>query len=107
MAVSADWGRQYSGLWRRTARDYLMDETDFTKAVFEHSRRPALTQALIADPILLDRARMKVKLLELAQERGQLFDRDAVARMTHEMLTKLLVQVDVAKSQPPQVRVIE
>lgn len=83
-----------------------MDETAFASAAFNHHERPALLQALQADPVLLTKARDKLKALELAHQRGRIFDRDAISRITHEMLTRLIEQVDAGKSQEPQVRIV-
>lgn len=82
-----------------------MDESDFTKAAFEPHHRTTLLDALHADPVLVARARTRVAKLAEMHQRGQVFDRDAISRMTHDTLVKLLAQVDAAKAQDHEVTI--
>lgn len=82
-----------------------MNESDFTKAAFEPPHRPKLLDALMADPVLVGLARARLAHLAKQHEIGQVFDRDAISRMTHEILTRMLAQVDAAKRDAPQVTV--
>lgn len=83
-----------------------MDDTDFIRASFNPSLRPALLAALQADPILANFARKRVAHLKEQHDRGQMFDRDHVSRSTYEMLIRMLAQVDAAKQQPSDVSVV-
>lgn len=82
-----------------------MDESDITKAVFEPSLRPSLRAALMADPVLLGKARDRHANLAKMHQIGQVFDRDHISKMTYEMLGRMLAQVDAAKQEPPEVTV--
>lgn len=82
-----------------------MDENDFARAAFEPPHRAKLLDALMSDPVLVQRARDRVDHLAKQHAMGQMFDRDAISRMTHEMLTRMLAQVDAAKRDQPQVTV--
>lgn len=82
-----------------------MDETEFVKAAFNPSLRPGLLDALLADHALLAAARQKVHALARDHARGQLFDRDHISKIMHEMLTRMLTQVDAMQQQPPEITV--
>lgn len=82
-----------------------MTEHDFARAAFEPALRQQLLNALMSDPVLLQRARDRVSNLAKMHAHGQVFDRDAISKNTHEMLTRMLAQVDAAKRDQPQVTV--
>lgn len=73
-----------------------MDVTDFARAAFEPSHRPALLRAMQADPVLRDKARKLVAKLSEDHQRGQMFDRCHISKTTHETLTRMLAQCDAA-----------
>lgn len=83
----------------------MMDHSDFARAAFEPHHRPKLLEALQTDPVLCGLARERVKALELMHQRGRVFDRDAIARMTHETLTRMIAQIDAAKGHDTEVEV--
>lgn len=84
-----------------------MTEQDFARAAFEPALRQQLQAALQSDPVLRQRARERVSNLAKMQDRGQIFDRDAVSRQTHEMLTRMLAQADAFKRDEPTQVTIE
>ena len=83
----------------------MTDETAFAAAVAQKSKRPELLSALRADPVLLQKARDKVRTLAQMQERGQIFDRDWISREQHSMLTAMIAQVEADRDEPPAVRI--
>jgi hypothetical protein len=80
-----------------------MDQTDFVRAAYNPGLRSELFQALTGDSVLLARAKAEVQKLAEQHQRGQIFDRDHTSRITHEMLSKMLQQVEAAK-QPIEVK---
>lgn len=82
-----------------------MTEHDFARAAFEPALRQKLLSALMADPVLAQRARERVANLAKMHAHGQVFDRDAISKNTHEMLTRMLAQIEAAKRDQPQVTV--
>lgn len=82
-----------------------MTEEDFKRAAFDPPHRPKLLAQLMADPVLLARARARVAVLTQMHERGQVFDRDHISKMEYETLGRMLKQVDANKQEQPTVKV--
>lgn len=77
-----------------------MDRTDFTKAAFQPSHRPALLDQLRADGMLRRLAQARVaEINEMERTRGSIRDFCHITRMEHETLTRLLGQI-AAQAEP-------
>jgi hypothetical protein len=80
-------------------------EPEFATAAFQPHRRGELLDQLFSDPALLTKAIVRRDYLAQAHARAQVFDRDHISKVVHDMLDRMVTQVANAKAEQ-QVKVV-
>ncbi len=80
-------------------------ESEFIGAAMVPHTRASLLTLLNSDPALRAKAVARRDYLAEAHRAGQIFDRDHVSKVVHDMLERMLAQVAAAKQAAPEVKV--